>query len=74
MQQNLRTAIEYYKQAALAGNKQAKSLLTLPNGTDSKRKHTLVLHIRFCAFVSDGTACVMPLMSQDSSDIIREND
>lgn len=36
VQQNLRTAIEYYKQAALAGNKQAKSLLTPPNGTDTE--------------------------------------
>ncbi len=40
VQQNLRRAIEYYKQAARAGNKQAKSLLTPPNDTDSKGKHT----------------------------------
>lgn len=40
VQQNLRTAIEYYKRAARAGNKQAKSLLTPPNDTDSKGKHT----------------------------------
>ncbi|KAG8004047.1 Death ligand signal enhancer [Nibea albiflora] len=31
VQPNLRTAIEYYKRAAQAGNKQAKSLLTPPN-------------------------------------------
>lgn len=40
VQQNLRTAIEYYKRAARAGNKRAKSLLTPPNDTDSKGKHT----------------------------------
>ncbi|XP_073343732.1 death ligand signal enhancer [Pagrus major] len=34
VQQNLRKAIEYYKRAAQAGNKQAKSLLTPPNGKD----------------------------------------
>ncbi|KAI3351763.1 hypothetical protein L3Q82_020597, partial [Scortum barcoo] len=34
VQQNLRTAIEYYKRAARAGNKRAKSLLTPPNDTD----------------------------------------
>lgn len=34
VQQNLRTAIEYFKRAAQAGNKQAKSLLTPPNGKD----------------------------------------
>ncbi|KAM8733786.1 death ligand signal enhancer [Acanthopagrus schlegelii] len=34
VQQNLRTAIEYFKRAAQAGNKQAKSLLAPPNGKD----------------------------------------
>lgn len=42
VQQNLRTAIEYYKQAARAGNKQAKSLLTIPNGTDKKGEHVFI--------------------------------
>ncbi|XP_039974942.1 death ligand signal enhancer isoform X2 [Xiphias gladius] len=36
VQQNLRTAIEFYKRAAHAGNKQAKSLLTPLNETDGK--------------------------------------
>lgn len=31
VQQNLRTAIEFYKRAAKSGNKQARSLLTPPN-------------------------------------------
>ncbi|XP_068442864.1 death ligand signal enhancer isoform X2 [Clinocottus analis] len=35
VQQNQRTAIEYYKRAANAGNKQAKSFLTPLNGTRS---------------------------------------
>lgn len=34
VQQNPKTAIEYYKRAARGGNKQAKSLLTPPNDTD----------------------------------------
>ncbi|XP_029298285.1 death ligand signal enhancer isoform X2 [Cottoperca gobio] len=36
VQQNLMTAIQYYKQAAQAGNKQAERLLTPPNDTFSK--------------------------------------
>lgn len=68
VQQNLRTAIEYYKRAARAGNKQAKSILTPPNGTDSKGKHTFVWVIGICAFVSNGTALNELLMSQDNSD------
>lgn len=68
--QNLRTAIEYYKQAARAGNTQAKSLLALPNGTGSKGEHIFVWVIRFCAFVSDGSACDKLLMSQNNSDNI----
>lgn len=43
VQQNLRTAIEYYKRAAQAGNKQAKSLLLSPNDTF---KDTLLRSIR----------------------------
>lgn len=42
VQQNLRTAIEYYKRAAGAGNKQAMSILMPPNGTGSKGKRTFV--------------------------------
>ncbi|XP_034740051.1 death ligand signal enhancer isoform X2 [Etheostoma cragini] len=41
VQQNLRTAIEYYKQAAQAGNKQAKSLMTPPSDTYSKEDAVL---------------------------------
>ncbi|XP_032384503.1 death ligand signal enhancer isoform X2 [Etheostoma spectabile] len=41
VQQNLRTAIEYYKQAAQAGNKQAKSLVTPPRDTYSKEDAVL---------------------------------
>ena len=40
VQQNLRTAIEFYKRAAQAGNKQAKILLMPPNETARKGKHT----------------------------------
>ncbi|XP_058504925.1 death ligand signal enhancer [Solea solea] len=36
VQQNLRTAIEFYRQAAQAGNEEAKRLLMPPNGTDVK--------------------------------------
>lgn len=36
VQQNLRTAITFYKQAARAGNKQAERLLRPPNETYSK--------------------------------------
>lgn len=33
VQQNLKTAVEFYKRAAQAGNKQAKSLLTPHNNS-----------------------------------------
>ncbi|XP_070818065.1 death ligand signal enhancer [Chaetodon trifascialis] len=54
VQQNLRTAIEYYKRAARAGNKQAKSLLMPPNGTDGK-EDTVLRSIRSapCFSVAD---------------------
>lgn len=41
VQQNLRTAIEYYKRATRAGNKQAKSLLTPPYDAFSKEDAVL---------------------------------
>lgn len=41
VQQNLKTAIEYYKRASQAGNKQAKSLLTPPNDTFNKEDAAL---------------------------------
>ncbi|XP_031175513.1 death ligand signal enhancer isoform X3 [Sander lucioperca] len=44
VQQNLRTAIEYYKQAAQAGNKQAKSLVTPPS--DSFTEDAVLRSIR----------------------------
>ncbi|XP_078116790.1 death ligand signal enhancer isoform X8 [Sander vitreus] len=46
VQQNLRTAIEYYKRAAQAGNKQAKSLVTPPSDTFSKAEHAVLRSIR----------------------------
>lgn len=39
VQQNLRTAVEYYKRAARAGNKQAKSLLTPLSDALNKGRH-----------------------------------
>uniref|UniRef100_UPI0037E80282 death ligand signal enhancer n=1 Tax=Semicossyphus pulcher TaxID=241346 RepID=UPI0037E80282 len=55
VQQNLRTAITYYKRAARAGNKQAKSLLTPPNDTDSKAEDAALRSIRSapCFSVAD---------------------
>uniref|UniRef100_A0A3B4WE16 DAP3 binding cell death enhancer 1 n=1 Tax=Seriola lalandi dorsalis TaxID=1841481 RepID=A0A3B4WE16_SERLL len=41
VQQNLRTAFEFYKQAAHTGNKQAQSLLTPSNDTDRKEDAVL---------------------------------
>ncbi|KAM4732634.1 death ligand signal enhancer [Anableps anableps] len=38
VQQNLKTAVEFYKRAAQAGNKQAKSLLMPPDNSYSKNK------------------------------------
>ncbi|XP_022607340.1 death ligand signal enhancer isoform X3 [Seriola dumerili] len=46
VQQNLRTAIEFYKQAAHTGNKQAQSLLTPPNDTDRKAEDAVLRSIR----------------------------
>ncbi|XP_035525411.1 death ligand signal enhancer isoform X2 [Morone saxatilis] len=53
VQQNLRTAIEYYKRAARAGNKQAKSLLTPPN--DMLKEEAVLRSIRSapCFSVAD---------------------
>lgn len=77
MQQHLKTAIELYKRAAQAGNKQAKSLLT----SHSKGKHTrsvgkLGICISHCifGFVTDDSVWDLLLMSQDSSDNIYENE
>ncbi|XP_037636783.1 LOW QUALITY PROTEIN: death ligand signal enhancer [Sebastes umbrosus] len=46
VQQNPRTAIEYYKRAARAGNKQAKSLLTPPYDALSKAEDAVLRSIR----------------------------
>ncbi|XP_070769459.1 death ligand signal enhancer [Enoplosus armatus] len=46
VQQNLRTAVEYYKRAARAGNKQAKSLLMPPNDSGSKGEDAVLRSIR----------------------------
>lgn len=55
VQQNLRTAIEFYKRAAKAGNKQAKILLMPPNETDRKAEDAVLRSIRSapCFSVSD---------------------
>lgn len=66
VQQNLRTAIEYYKRAARAGNSQAKSLLMPPNDTDSK-ENAVLRSIRSapCFPVADGRL-QQPLFSLSS--------
>uniref|UniRef100_A0A4W6C1G3 DAP3 binding cell death enhancer 1 n=1 Tax=Lates calcarifer TaxID=8187 RepID=A0A4W6C1G3_LATCA len=53
VQQNLRIAIEFYRRAAQAGNRQAKSLLTPPNDTD--RKDAVLRSIRSdpCFFLAN---------------------
>jgi len=55
VQQNLRTAIEFYKRAAKAGNKQAKILLMPPNETGRKAEDAVLRSIRSapCFSVSD---------------------
>lgn len=63
-QQNLRTAVEFYKKAAQAGSKQAKSLLTPPTGSSSKGKevaaHILVIpcNLFICCCCSWRLSCV----------------
>nr|XP_040028467.1 death ligand signal enhancer isoform X1 [Gasterosteus aculeatus aculeatus] len=46
VQQNLRTAVEYYKRAARAGNKQAKSLLTPLSDALNKAEESVLRCIR----------------------------
>ncbi|XP_041654070.1 death ligand signal enhancer isoform X2 [Cheilinus undulatus] len=55
VQQNLKTAVEYYKRAARAGNKQAKSILTSPTDTESKAEDVVLRSIRSapCFSVTD---------------------
>ena len=58
--QNLGTAIDYYKQAARAGNKQAKSLLTPPQGTNGKDKHTFETSLHVMSFERVDTTVMRP--------------
>ncbi|XP_018554991.1 LOW QUALITY PROTEIN: death ligand signal enhancer [Lates calcarifer] len=55
VQQNLRIAIEFYRRAAQAGNRQAKSLLTPPNDTDRKAQDAVLRSIRSdpCFFLAN---------------------
>lgn len=64
VQKNLRTAIEFYKQATQAGNKQAEMLLMPPMKTDGTCKHTLSWHCMWFYLK----------MSQDSSSNIHDNE
>lgn len=67
VQQNLSTAIEYYKQAARAGNKQAKHLLTPPNGTDRKAEDAVLRSIRSAPCFSRADRCLQQLLSSLAS-------
>lgn len=49
VQQNVGKAFEYYKQAARAGNQQAKSLLAPQSDLHSKGKAIFDQTVRFCA-------------------------
>lgn len=68
VQQNLRTAIEYFKRAAQAGNKQAKSLLTPPNGKDIG-EDTVLRSIRSapCFSVADHLTSLAGLVPSSTS-------
>lgn len=68
VQQNLRKAFEYYKQAARAGNQQAKTLLAPQSDLHSKGKGIFVWTTRFCVLLSGATAFVVLLKSQDHSE------
>ncbi|XP_042349901.1 death ligand signal enhancer isoform X2 [Plectropomus leopardus] len=65
VQQNLRTAIEYYKRAALAGNKQAKSLLTPPK--DRFTKDAVLRSIRSAPCFSAADRWLQPQLSSLAS-------
>ncbi|XP_030595253.1 death ligand signal enhancer isoform X2 [Archocentrus centrarchus] len=66
VQHNLRTAIQFYKQAAKAGNKQAKRLLRPPNETYTKESVLRSIHSAPCfsKTVSSLPSCVPPCSSQ----------
>ncbi|MEQ2271350.1 hypothetical protein XENORESO_002948, partial [Xenotaenia resolanae] len=60
VQQNLKTAIEFYKRAAQAGNKQAESLLTPP---DNSHKDIVMRSIRSAPCFSSVDSWLQPLSS-----------
>ncbi|KAM4586926.1 death ligand signal enhancer [Fundulus diaphanus] len=60
VQQDLKTAVEFYKRAAQAGNKQAKSLLTPP---DNSYKGVAMRSIRSAPCFSSADGWLQPLSS-----------
>lgn len=52
VQRNVRTATEYYKRAAQAGNKQAKRLLMPPNAKNCKGGHALLSVLSQCVLTT----------------------
>uniref|UniRef100_A0A3B4EVC6 DAP3 binding cell death enhancer 1 n=1 Tax=Pundamilia nyererei TaxID=303518 RepID=A0A3B4EVC6_9CICH len=67
VQQNLRTAIKFYKQAARAGNKQAERLLRPPNGTYKSVLRSIHSAPCFSKTFSPLSSCVTPSTSQPSA-------
>ncbi|KAM3613383.1 uncharacterized protein V6R79_025147 [Siganus canaliculatus] len=63
VRQNLKTAIEYFRRAAQAGNKQAKSLLTPPAGEDSQDVMLRSIRSAPCFFAAE------PLLQQPLSSL-----
>ncbi|TMS17577.1 Death ligand signal enhancer [Larimichthys crocea] len=62
VQQNLRTAIEFYKRAAKSGNKQARSLLTPPNDM-LKAEDAMLRSIRSAPCFSVADHCLSSLVT-----------
>ncbi|XP_010739633.3 death ligand signal enhancer [Larimichthys crocea] len=62
VQQNLRTAIEFYKRAAKSGNKQARSLLTPPNDM-LKAEDVMLRSIRSAPCFSVADHCLSSLVT-----------
>lgn len=69
VQQNLRTAIKFYKQAARAGNKQAERLLRPPNETYTEESVLRSIHSAPCfsKTYSPLPSCVPPSTSQPTT-------
>ncbi|KAK1904049.1 DAP3-binding cell death enhancer 1 [Dissostichus eleginoides] len=64
VQQDLRTAIKYYRRSAQAGNKQAKSLLTPPNDASRKAEDAILRSIRSAPCFSEAERHIQqPLLS-----------